>query len=91
MQSGMLASRSSARDLWVGGVGPIQDGSIHKGTLIGGQAVPDLLTGGAEEQVKPAGSVSILQAAHWGDGAAKEGPGPQQAPSGIVPVSGKGH
>jgi hypothetical protein len=76
-QSGVEESLSSARDLWVLGAGPFQNGPVYKGTTFGGDKlseVPLPLGGGVEEE--DAGELALTGSLAWTE---------QQRPPAVMP------
>jgi hypothetical protein len=71
-QSGVVQRSSTARDVWVCGAGPWEEGSLYGGTKMAGQPVQVPLAGEPHDgAVRPA-VVPVTQAAYWSDQ-----PGPQ--------------
>jgi hypothetical protein len=68
-QSGVIQSVSTAKDLWLFGAGPFQNGNIRKGTTFAGQPLPlplpTFIEDGEEELQAPV--VPVTQAALWSD------------------------
>ena len=86
-QSGLAEAKSTARDMWVFGAGPFQQGTIYEGTAFaGGQLLPL----GEEEHGGPRGPlVSYSSQVYFGDPAKKKiepviAPLPPGAKPGVV-------
>jgi hypothetical protein len=70
-QSGTIQSVSRAKDLWLMGAGPFQNGSIRNGMDFAGEQLP-LLTFGSDgehsqEPKPPVPTVPVTQAASWSE------------------------
>ena len=60
-QSGMAASRSRAKDFWLFGVGPFQQGSIYETTQFAGEDLPiPMITNGESKKDKDEGIVDYF-------------------------------
>jgi hypothetical protein len=69
MQSGMMESTSTAKEVWFLGAGPFQNGTIRRGMVFAGESIPSVVHGAPVETPPPAG-VSVIQAALWAEGPA---------------------
>jgi hypothetical protein len=72
-QSGVVQSLSTARDVWVLGTGPFQNGTIRHGTEFAGEPLPVPLPHAAAKGQPPAPEaprVAVTQAATWPEPAA---------------------
>jgi hypothetical protein len=76
MQSGMMEATSAAKDLWVLGAGPFQEGSIRRGVVFAGEEIPTVFNGKPTEPPAPPSGVSVVQAAHWSEKPAMPPPVP---------------
>jgi hypothetical protein len=86
-QSGTVMSVSSARDIWLLGTGPFQNGSIRRGTEFAGQPLPPLPLpsfGEKGDEYRPSPTVvSVTQPAVWSE------PARPAPPPGPVEVRGR--
>jgi hypothetical protein len=64
-QSGVVQAVSSAKDVWLFGAGPFQNGTIRHGTEFAGSPIPLIPFGGDEETGPPSPVVGVTQAAFW--------------------------
>jgi hypothetical protein len=66
-QSGVIESVSSARDIWLLGAGPFQNGTIRQGTEFAGQrlALPPFLGDKAEEDKRLVEVIPVTQEVTW--------------------------
>jgi len=70
-QSGVVQALSTAKDMWVFGAGPFQNGTIRKGTEFAGETLPTFGTHDAAGKPVPA-PVPVTRAAVWSESS----PGP---------------
>jgi hypothetical protein len=85
MQSGMMESTATAKDLWVFGAGPFQNGTIRRGIVFAGQEMPALANGQPVAPPAPPSGISVVQAAHWAESSAS--PAAATAPAAAPPTA----
>ena len=70
-QSGVVQQESTAKDTWILGVGPIQRGTIRKGTEFAGAPIRIPLVNNDEDRLfwheNPANLIPVTQAAKWSE------------------------
>jgi hypothetical protein len=85
LQSGMMESTATAKDLWVFGAGPFQNGTIRRGVVFAGQEMPTAFNGQPVEPPPPATGVSVVQAAYWAETPVKTAPSAEPAKPAPLP------
>jgi hypothetical protein len=88
-QSGVVQRSSTARDSWLFGAGPWEEGSLYEGTRMAGQPVQVPLADEPSDGVTRPAVVPVTQAAYWSDQAGPQlgTPTPPSKPTVVLPAA----